>query len=366
MRIIINRKSLIRNRLGVRSFLLITSYLLFLTSHFLLPTSIHAYSLFSGAGLGEPIDGYTAQARALGGLNHFELPQKLTLELSFMSEVISCQSADGDEDEVFKTHDFTLPAMRYFLPLPRGFGIDLGINEVLNLDFDIESDTLEYAGEPYLSRVTGRGSASIAKIGIGKHLGPTALELGGFWAFGSATEEWVTDFINLRDTYDTLSSKFFGSGVMGCFAFNLDRLSFSAQYFSNAQLISQPEADQLSAERLEFPARFSTSIWVKPAPQVIIGGGISRWFWSDSFAAMTKFSLGGEWKVRPIILRGGVYTTTWYYGDVQEKVGSLGIGIPLKSLCTIDFSFEFGKRQGYGLEETIYRACITIAGKEEL
>ncbi|MCK4352364.1 hypothetical protein KAW65_03040 [candidate division WOR-3 bacterium] len=344
------------NRLRIILFLLPTSY-------FLLPTSSYAYSLFSGIGLGEPVEAYTALSRGMGGLYKFELPRELTFECSFLSEII-------DENGKATNFDFTLPYIRYIIPLPKGIGIDIGLNEVLNLNFDIESqwEWDATALDSVQRRVKGKGSASMAKIGIGKkwrsgEVGSgnykyITFEVGGFWVFGSAQEEWVTDFINLHDVYayDTLNLNFSGRGGMAYISGKFNKFNLSAAYFSGANLTSKSD----------LPTRFKAAIWYTPIPKLNLGIGLINWRWKTPFKPMTRFSLGSEWTFPTVILRGGFYKGNWYYGDIKEMIGSLGLSIPLKSLLSIDLSFEFGRRWSPLLEERIYRTCITLQGKEIL
>ncbi|MDI6839907.1 MAG: hypothetical protein QMD71_03475 [bacterium] len=321
---------------------------------FLLLGSAYCYSLFSGGGLGEPVEVQNAAYIGMGGIQKFKLPSQLTFEFSMVLEIV-------DEDGKATNFDFTLPYVRYVLPLPKevapqGMGIDIGLNEVLNLNFDIHSPWEELYGDSVQRRVKSRGSASIGKIGIGKNFSSIAVELGGFVVFGSAQEEWVTDFKTMHDAYDTLRLKFFGPGYLASIGLDFWKFGLSASYLSHAKLTSNTN----------LPSRVVASISYTPIEKATVEIGVTSWQWSSPFKPMNRVSVGGKYEISPLILRCGFYTNNWYYGDIKERVGALGLGIPLKSLCTIDLSFEFGKRWNPILEERIYRACITLQGKESL
>ncbi len=337
-----NRKSLIIGK-GTKILLLLTTYCLLLST-------AHSYSLFSGAGLGEPVD------RPF--LFEFELPEDLTFESSLLSEII-------DADGKATNFEFTLPHFRFVLPLPKKLAIDVGLDELLNLNFDIQSDTIweDLAQDSVQRRVKGKGSASTFKIGLGKRFEPLIIELGGFIIFGSAQEEWITDFMSANDACDTVDLKFSGAGGLGFMKFELGKFNLAGGYFSNSKLTSEKE----------LPSRFNVSAIYTPIPKIRLGVGVARWNWEgEPFEPMLNFSVGSELDISrgssqsPITLRGGFYTGNWYYDGIEERKGSLGITIPFKSMLKIDLSFEFGKRWNSTFEEKIYRTCITLQGQEVL
>jgi hypothetical protein len=100
-----------------------------------------------------------------------------------------------------------------------------------------------------------------------------------------------------------------------------------------------------------------------------IGGEIENWQWKSPFKPMKKISIGSEYLLNQFILQGKFYTTNWYYdvyeyGAIKEKVGSMGIGVSLKSLCKINLIFELGIRENSIIKEKIFKVYLFIQGKE--
>ena len=323
---------------------------LFFTFHFSLCTFAHSYSLFSGTGLGEPVD------RPF--LFEFELPEELTFESFILSEFFD---VDGKSDKF----DITLPHFRYVIPLPKNLAIDMGVDELLNLNFDIQSNIAwnDFAQDSVQRKVKGKGSASTFKIGIGKRFKPFIIELGGFMVFGSAQEQWITDFMSAEDACDTMDLTFSGVGGMGFLRWELGKINVNASYFSNSELTVEEE----------LPSRFKVSAIYAPVPKIRIGAGVTKWqSTSGEFEPVLNFSVGGELDIgksdSQIIptLQGGFHTGNWYYDDIEEKIGFVGITIPFKSMFKMGLSFEFGKRCNSSFEEKIYRTGIMLQGKESL
>ena len=331
------------------NYCLLTTISSLLTSYSLLLTPAYSCSLFSGAGLGELIES-SAPFR-------FELPEELTFECSLLSEII-------DADGKATNFEFTLPHFRYTIPLPKNLAIDVGLDELLNLNFFLQSDTVweDLAQDSVQRRVQGKGSASSFKIGIGKRFKPLVIELGGFLIFGSSQEEWITDFVSFADACDTIALKFSGAGGMGFLKLEFSKFSLNANYSSSSKLTSLDE----------LPSKFKASAFYAPVPRLKLGVGITRWGWSEPFEPMLNFSFGSELNIgrsdsqTAPTLRGGFYTGNWYYENIKQRVGWLEIGIPFKSMLKVDLSFEFGKRWNSLFEEKIYRTEITLQGRESL
>lgn len=345
---------------GLRIFLLLT------TNYGLLTTG-YCYSLFSSAGLGEPVDIWSAETRGMGGLFKQEIPKDLTFECSLLFESVETHCNVPLQVGGTKNFDFTLPRFRFLLPLPRSTAIDIELNELLDLNFDLQDEWQEFAGDSVQRRVKGRGSVSTGKVGACKTITLLSIEAGGFVVFGSSIEEWVADFGRMDDACDTVNLKFGGAGGMGSVGLELGKFNLSAGYFSASRLSSK--------NRL--PQRFKSSMIFRPMDKIKMGVGITQWQWQEPFKPMRRVSIGGEINIGRAgtspapTLRAGFYTGNWYYeiyehGAVHENVGSLGIGVLLKSLCKIDLSFEFGKRYTSLLEEKIYRICISFQGRENL
>jgi hypothetical protein len=317
-------------------------------------STAYSYSLFSGAGLGEPIETWNARARGMGGVFKFDPLTDLTYECSMLFESIN---SDGKAENV----DFTLPYFKFWLPLPKMTAIDVELNQILNLDFDLQDQWREFDDDSVQRRVVGKGSASVARAGVCKTLSPLSVEVGGFMVLGSSIEEWTTDFGGMTDVRDTVGMKFSGAGGMGLVGLELGKFDLSAGYSSGSGLSS----------KTRLPQRFKASVFFSPLEYVTLAGGISRWEWEEPFDPMSRISVGGEMDVRFVTLRAGFHTGNWYYGipdhgAIKETIGSAGLGISLKSLCQMDLSLEYGKRGNSLFEEKVWRIGVTFQGRETL
>lgn len=300
------------------------------------------YSIFSCNGLGEPILSYDAKTRSMGGIYNFYLPRFLTIEISMLNEVVNTY-------EKMQNYSFTLPYFRFTLPLPKNFVIDADIKELLNLNFDIESEWEQFGADSLRRIIKGRGSVSMAKFCIGLSRNIFSIEGGSFFVFGNLLEEWITDFVSIKDSYDTLILNFEGLGWSYSSSINLWKINLNTGF--------------LSGSNLPLPRKITSSIILKITENFLLGSGIDYWEWSTP---ITKISFGSEFNYKNILVRSGFYNNNWYYGNIKEKVASFGLGFSFKSLCTIDLSFEYGKRSDGIIYEKIYRSCINLKGWEEI
>lgn len=333
--------------LNIGAWILFGYCILFLVSCF--PTPLFSYSIFSGAGLGEPIYNDEFSRMFSGAVSGGEIPKDLTFECSFRGEFVTTKK-DNLESQTF---GFTFPYFKYFLPLPKKMGVEVGLSELLNLDYEVEDSIRHLGPDSVIRSVSSKGSANSFNVGFGGKVGALSLLAGGFIVFGSGTEVWQTNFVNLsQSSYDTLQLNFEGKGGLLALGFNFGNFKFSGKYFSEANLTTATK----------LPARLNTSILFS-SNKFKIGGVIEKWFWLGNYKETTKYSLGVEWDKLYI----GGYTTNWYYGDIKEKAGCLGVRIPFASLCNLSLNCELGQRgKLYGLEETFYRLNLTLCGKEEL
>lgn len=307
---------------------------------------LFSYSIFSCRELGEPVFSSDARTRSMGGLYHFYLPKSLTIELSILQEIINTNGKA-------KNFDFRLPNFRYILPLPKNIIIDGSISELLNLNFDIQSDWKKLGQDSLQYRIKGRGSVSLAKVCVGWWSKFFSSEVGYSYIFGSSSEEWIIDFGSITDRYDTLILNFSGNGWTFSSNVNLWKINLNTCFFSGSNLMLDKK----------LPREIIGSIILNITENITIGSGIDYWNWDEP---MKKNSFGAEFNYRNIFYRCGYYNNNWYYDNIKEKVLSFGLGFPFKSLCIIDVSFEFGERSNNDIFEKIYRACITLQGQEEL
>ncbi|MBI4721729.1 MAG: hypothetical protein HY769_01805 [Candidatus Stahlbacteria bacterium] len=236
---------------------------------FLSSVPCYGYSIFSSAGLGEPVYTSDAKERGMGGVFKFDTYKDLAFEFSTLTEAI-------DTDGKATNFDLTLPQFRFSLPLPKSMAINVGLNEVLNLNFDIQDNWQKCAGDSVQHRITGKGSASTGKVSVCKTLTPVSIEVGGFIVFGSAFEEWITDFGTITDTRDVINMKFNGLGGMGTALLDMGKINLTANYFSSSRLTA----------KTNLPQRLATSLIFAPTEKFRIGAAITRWQWEKPFTPM--------------------------------------------------------------------------------
>lgn len=328
----------------------------------LFPGYTWSYSVFSGYGMGEIVWG-NAIGRGRGSISVLNIPETMSLELSFASDFIS--SREGK----YRRSDFAfnLPCTRYFIPLPNEFGIDLGLRNFLNMDFNIKSSQDTIGEETYTRYINGKGGVNIASLEITKRVKGLSLRGGLSFLFGSFVERWTTDFDKGKDIVDTLEMNLLGKGVTFALSYRFEDLTFALNYAFPVK-VKGKNHNYLFPWRREFTSLYEVSdnlcilsgIWVSPWGSFKVDGNSPKTrFWSSS-----KISLGMEYLKESTILRCGVYTMSWYYGNIKENMCSLGMGVPFKD-GEFNLSLELGRRSNPDIAEYVLRLCATFIGREK-
>jgi hypothetical protein len=312
-------------------------------------TRVYSYSMFSSQGFGEP----TTDIR----LVKIDIPQDWTFGIDFTGELLKTYHGNAN----VSNFDFTVPSIEWQLPLPKGLGIAISMNEILNLNYDILSPTGKIGSDSVFRNIKSRGSVSTVNIVGGKKFdGFATAEVGGFLLFGSADEEWKTNFIrynSVTDTavfYDTLSSEFSGAGIIGNVGLKMGNLELGINYCSESNLSSLGK----------LPQRIKTSLVYSFNSDIKIGFGTEDWLFPKPYVSLSKQSIIGEYG-KKTAFRAGVYKKDWYYGDIKEQGGLLGITLPFKSMLKIGLTGEYGERNNGVFYEKVYKAYLTMQGRED-
>lgn len=314
---------------------------LLLTSYFPLPTSLNAYSLFSGDGLGELIEQEDAVSRGMGYIKIFDVPKALEFSISPYFEFVE------SKDESNRTYHnlFNISSVNFALPFPKRYFLRLALGKILDMDFDIKSKAQTIGDFQYTRYVRGKGGLKQGTIGIGRRFGDLMLEPGASVYFGEFCEQWE-DSINGNSILDTLRADFFGVAPICILSYTKKGLSMSFSYFHKINL------DYFKLATI-FEGNFIYNL-----------GNLSLGAGFRNYDNAKRNSLGVEYRKKRIVLKAGLAKNLWDYGGVEEWVISSGIGFNLKARSRIDFSIEYGDRKNDVLKEKVLRFYITIRGRE--
>lgn len=313
-----------------------------------LKSSVYSYSLFSSQGNGEAI---TAP-----GLLRIGIPKEWNLEIGFLGELVNI-SQDATKVSNF---DFTIPYVNWQLPLPKGFGLNAGLEELFNLNFDISSAGEQVGTDSIYKQIQSKGSVSMLRLSGKKNFFSfSTIEFGGFMTFGSAQEIWTNNFVDLEKSfYDTLQTNFSGAGLIAGIGLEAGNFEAAINYYSKTDL------QKTVIDTVELPARTIASLNYNIFQDLDIGIGFENWAFSQPHTSLNKLSILTEFGRKPKFLLG-CYNKQWYHKDITEKGGLLGINVSLKSLCKLGLNVEYGQREYSNLKEEVYRFYLSINGSED-
>jgi len=169
----------------------------------LFPGYTWSYSVFSGYGMGEIVWG-NAIGRGRGSISVLNIPETMSLELSFSSDFISSR----EEKHRRSDFAFNLPCTRYFIPLPDEFGIDLGLRNFLNMDFNIKSPQDTIGEETYTQYINGKGGVNIASWEITKRIAEILKAKVVIFQTPKSFKECKENAENIRTFFSSLDRRF--------------------------------------------------------------------------------------------------------------------------------------------------------------
>lgn len=314
-------------------------------------SNIYSYSLFSGEDIGEP----NTDIR----LVKVNIPKEWCFEIAFSGELVRSSYLKADSVNV-SNFDFTVPYLEWTLPLPKELGVTIGVNEIFNINYDILSPTEKIGSDSVFLNVKSRGSVSAINLIGDKNFGNFAtVGMGVSLLFGSVDEQWIANHIRygtVTDTaefYDTVSSTFSGTGIIGNIGVRIGKMELGVSYLGKSTLNN---ADKL-------PERVRTSLSYNIVSDFRIGFGTEDWLFVEPYKPLSKLTIIGEFG-KKTKYKAGVYKKDWYYGDIKEKGGMLGVNLPFKSMLQLGLTGEYGTRDNGTLCEKTYRIYLTIQGKE--
>ncbi|MDD2890008.1 MAG: hypothetical protein PHE49_05135 [bacterium] len=314
-------------------------------------SNIYSYSLFSGEDIGEP----NTDIR----LVKVNIPKEWCFEIAFSGEL--ARSSYLEADSISVSHfDFTVPYIEWILPLPKNFGVTIGVNEIFNINYDIISpiEQIGIGSDSVFRNIKSRGSISAINLIGDRNFGNFAtIGLGASFLFGSVDEQWIANHIRygtVTDTtefYDTLSSTFSGAGIMGNIGLRFGKVELGASYLGKSTLNNSNK----------LPDRIRTSLSYNVISDFKIGFGTEDWLFENPYKPLSRLAITGE-VGKKTKYKAGVYKKEWYYGNVREKGGMLGLNLSLKSMLQLGLTGEYGTRDNGTLCEKTYRIYLTIQG----
>jgi hypothetical protein len=328
----------------------------------LFPSYAWSYSVFSGDGMGEVIWG-NAIDRGRGSISDLSIPKATAFELSFSSDFISSREGKNRRNDFA----FNLPATRYYIPLPDEFGLDLGLRNFLNMDFNIQSPQDTIGAEAFTQYINGKGGVNIASLEVTKKIKNLSIKGGLSFLFGSFVEKWTTDFDEGEDIVDTLEMNFSGKGITFALSYRFEELTLALTYAFPVKVkgknhnYSFPWVRELTAlYKINDKLNILSGFWASPWGDFKVDGNSP----TTKFLSSSKISFGMEYFKESTTLRCGFYHMSWYYGDIEENILSMGIGVPFKD-GEVNFSLEFGRRSNPDIAEDVIRLCATFIGTEK-
>ena len=169
----------------------------FCTAAFLLSFGLlDAYSVFNTRGLGQ----YEAP------VEYLSIPSR---NVTVLEGRFKFEYDRTSEDGFYKDAFLVCPERLYFFfKLPWGFGLSTQITERYNLDFDVESDTVESSEFKLIRKVRSIGGIEGMRVGIDKSFWDIVyIGVGYERLFGGAWERWESR-IRQKNIPDTLASDY--------------------------------------------------------------------------------------------------------------------------------------------------------------
>jgi len=310
-------------------------------------------SVFSSMGFGEYMNFGDAGERGMGGVRIFSVPESHTFKATFLYDIISIKDKNNVKDE----QSFYLYGVDYFLHLPNRFGIALFLSNILSPNFSIESKDNRLGDIIYDRKITGRGGIQESSVSLYKGFSHFSLGIGGLFSFGRIEEIWEINFMSsdYNNTIDTLIALSSGYGFKAQFNYRAKRMIISLDYsrYLNSSMLAP---------------RFSASFLYNIDSDWEIGANLNIGMWKNidtDFSTSTNLGLGMCHTRGSTIVRGGLFSRSWYYRNVWEIGGSAGTSFLYPDrLGELSLGVEVGRRGWEEIEELFVRFSVTLYGRE--
>lgn len=348
-----------------------------------------AQSFFSSRGFGEAVTYGDATSGALGGLFTASTRNPAyplgTSKTNFTASALVLGDLASDDSGHYGALGDVRPAfLKVRVPLPVGFRLGLGLEEMFNQDFNVYSDSYPQ----YQRHVVSRGGVYDLNGSVAADLFKT-VSIGAEYArlFGGSREIWRFDaFQGDYATFDTIQYSYAGDAltfglyaqrwIVGLGGFYQPVLDFNVDSWVRTHGIV---SESTIAEPVGFPARYGAGLVISPTASLKV-------FLEGSRSDDSKLTIGGTTQpefhnssegvlgvqymlddVHP--LRLGARWNEWYLSDaagtqVKEIAGTGGSSFPIAGLGSFDFSLEYMYRFGATIHESVVRAGMTLYFEE--
>jgi hypothetical protein len=372
-----------------------------------LAAPLGAQSLFNASGLGLPIDGLDARARALGSvgiglMGSAILPSDpaASAALQSASGVLSVQPswvefdrADGSESGSFRGQRFPMAGFAY--PGPRQTVVTLSFASHLDQRYRAVRSVslgLPTGSAEATDTLSQDGGVSVVSLGVARRLGATVsvgLSLGRY--AGSVTRSLVRTVGNIGVVGDVGAYQavgrwgYGGTQVAGGVSADLGSVARIAASAAWSSELSADASDGTTAPSKSFslPLQLRVGASALLAPGLMLTGSVARSDWSDTSAdlatgstaaAGTSYGFGLELTRARVLGRQAPIRLGYRRAELPfdsgagaptESALTGGLGLALNAgegiaLGGVDVSLERGERRDSALTESFWRATVTL------
>jgi hypothetical protein len=278
-------------------------------------------------------------------------------------------------------------------PLPAGFRIFGGAAERFNQDFDIWSESLPDTA--YRRHVIGRGGVYSLQAGLAKSFFDRVC-IGAAYShlLGGSREQWRFEINNSTYTaVDTVEIDFSGNSFAAGLSYQDRQLTAAAVVHAPVALLAEryrlvhgAVSESVRTALIALPYSLHLGAAFAPTGAIQLSAGFDWRPWSsttirigDGLAADAGYrdvwdlSLGAEYELaegHPV--RTGFARREWYYqpvldgerSSVIENAVTVGTGIAVPRLGSLDLAGRVGLRTAAGLHEVTAGLALTLAYQE--
>lgn len=329
----------------------------------LLPLNyLFSFSIFNSRGLG----GYEPPSEFL----RIQPRSQTILKADFLTEYVHATEPSASKDAFLaRPYEFG-----FFFPLPGRFGLSLGIMERYNLDFEVESDSIESDDYTLIRRIASRGGIESFRISVDKSLF-NLIYLGAGYErlLGGAWERWDSEILKLEGdsviyqeaTVDSLLYHFGGNGFWGIAGIHLGKLDVRGFYGYPldikvlTEVQTKRDTSVIDSAFYVPPAEFGGIVsWATPkysisASYIQQSGGTPSGL---AFVPAHTLELNSSFALKPFSLTAKAGWMSWYTTTVDSLPINdfyLGVGsrIPIQSFGFGNVELNSGIRTGGDITE---------------
>lgn len=355
---------------------------------FTLIAAVFGQSFFNMRGLGEITPVAEARLNALGDPTALSVANPgafvslpgTRFDLSALSTVLY----GSQRGQTRLLGDVRPAAFQTAVPLPLTGRLILGLDQRLNQDFDVWSESVP---DSYRRHVIGRGGVYALRAGLAKSFFEHfCIGLEYDHHLGAAREDWQFH-TGTGSSYstDTVEIDYSGSGLRAGASFQTSRLGAGLLYEPRLGLtalrytrVHGVTADSLRTYRLRLPHVIGIGITGSPLEKLRLIAALEYRPWAGATADDAILGYQNTWRasvgsefdlLENVPLRLGYSHQNWYYNSVEgpivEHAASIGSGLPIPRFGSLDFAGSVFLRSSGGLTETAGRLTVTLAYREQ-